>query len=79
LANLKSSPEASRFKLSFIVKTENFQESFSQMWTDLHGGISNPRVGMLTGDAKTGQIAEEFMKFMEANKHEKVEVLNFFN
>ena len=49
------------------------------MWTDLHGGISNPRVGMLTGDAKTSQIAEEFMKFMEANKHEKVEVLNFFN
>jgi len=34
---------------------------------------------MITGDTKTGQIAEEFMKFMETQNHEKVEVVNFFN
>ena len=79
MANLKDSPEASRFKLSFVVKTDQFQEAFSQMWTDLHGNNSNPRVGMITGDSKTGQIAEEFMKFIESQKHEKLEVLNFFN
>jgi len=79
LANLKDSPEASRFKLSFVVKSEQFQEAFSQMWSDLHGSNSNPRVGMITGDTKTGQIAEEFMRFMETQNHEKVEVVNFFN
>ena len=49
------------------------------MWTDLHRGNSNPRVGMIIGDTKTGQTAEEFMKFMETQSHEKVEVVNFFN
>ncbi len=49
------------------------------MWTDLHGSNSNPKVGMIVGDVKVGQIAEEFMKFMEAQSHSKVEALTFFN
>lgn len=34
---------------------------------------------MIIGDTKSGQIAEEFMKFMEKEKHEKIEVIGFFN
>ena len=79
LSSLKDSSEASRFNLSFIVKSEVFGESFKKMWADLHGSNTSPRVGMLINDAKTGQTAEEFMKFMEGQNHNKVEVLNFFN
>lgn len=49
------------------------------MWTELHHDISNPKVAMILGDAKTGQIAEEFSRFLEVQSHSKVEVLNFFN
>jgi hypothetical protein len=34
---------------------------------------------MILGDSKAGPIAEEFMRFMEGQPHQKVEVLNFFN
>lgn len=34
---------------------------------------------MILGDTKSGQIAQEFMKFIERQSHSKVEVINFFN
>ena len=34
---------------------------------------------MIINDSKTGQTAEEFMKFMEGESHTKVEIIGFFN
>lgn len=79
LSNLKESHDASRFNLVFEVKSEDFSGSFKKMWTELHGKNTNPKVGMIINDSKTGQTAEEFMKFMEGENHTKVEVISFFN
>ena len=62
--NLKEDNEAKKHNLSFVVKTDNFGDSFKRLWSDLHGSNANPKVGMIVGDAKTGQIAEEFMRFL---------------
>lgn len=77
--NLQEASEAKKYNLSFIVKSDDFNESFSRLWSELHGSNSSPKVGMIIGDAKTGQIAEEFMRFLESQSHSKAEVLNFFN
>jgi hypothetical protein len=79
LNNLKEDDGAKKYNLTFLVKGEDFNASFQTLWSEAHGGNSNPKVGMIIGDAKTGQIAEEFMKFVESQKHSKHEVLNFFN
>ena len=79
MSNLKDSSDASKFNLSFVVKSEEFSETFKKMWTNLHGSNTSPRVGMIINDAKTGQTAEEFMKFMDGQNHNKVEVVSFFN
>jgi hypothetical protein len=64
LSNLQEANEAQKYNLSFIVKTDEFNESFKQLWSGLHGSISSPKVGMILNDVKTGQIAEEFMRFL---------------
>jgi len=64
LSNLQEASEAKKYNLSFIVKTDEFNESFKRLWNELHGSNSSPKVGMILGDAKTGQIAEEFMRFL---------------
>lgn len=79
LSNLKDDPAAKKLNLSFIIKTDEFNDSFTKMWAELHGEISNPKVAMILADAKTGQIAEEFSRYLEVQTHSKVEVLNFFN
>jgi len=79
LSNLKEDPLAKKHNLNFTPKTDDFGESFAKLWSELHGGITSPKVGMILGDTKTGQIAEEFMKFIERQSHSKVEVINFFN
>ena len=53
---------AKKHNLIFTPKTDDFGESFAKLWSELHGGIASPKVGMILGDTKTGQIAEEFMK-----------------
>lgn len=40
-----------------MTKTDDFNDSFSKMWNELHPGIKSPKIGMILGDAKTGQIA----------------------
>jgi hypothetical protein len=57
LSNLKESAAAKKHNLTFVAKTDYFEDNFSTIWTELHGSIKNPRVGMILGDAKTGQIA----------------------
>jgi hypothetical protein len=64
LSNLKEDPAAKRHNLSFIAKTDDFNETFSKMWSDLHGSNPKPKIGMLLSDTKTGQIAEEFLRFL---------------
>ena len=77
--NLKEGAEGSKYRLSFVVKNEDFTGSFDQIWKTLHGNNSNPKVGMIIGDSKNGQIAEEFMKYIDNQPHSKIEVINFFN
>jgi hypothetical protein len=79
LNNLQESSHAKKYNLSFIAKTDDFLDGFKRFWSELHAGIASPKVGMIVGDSKTGQIAEEFMKFLENQAHSKVEVINFFN
>jgi hypothetical protein len=64
LSNLKEDPLGKKHNLNFSPKTDDFGESFTKLWSDLHGGITSPKVGMIIGDTKSGQIAEEFMKFL---------------
>lgn len=79
MGNLKEDPAAKKNNLTFVVKTDDFNDSFAKMWSDLHGAVASPKVGMILGDSKTGQIAEEFTRYLESQAHSKLEVLNFFN
>lgn len=64
MSNLKDDQAFKKHNLSLIIKSDDFNNAFSKMWNDLHGSNPNPKVGMILGDAKTGQIAEEFTKFL---------------
>ena len=64
LSKLKEDDAAKKHNLSFMIKNEDPEGSFRTLWTELHGSNPNPKVGMIIKDAKTGQIAEEFMKFL---------------
>lgn len=64
LSNLRDHPSAKKYNLVFVTKTEDNRESYRKIWADLHAGVASPKIGMLLSDAKTGQIAEEFTKFI---------------
>lgn len=57
LTNLKDEPAAKRYNLTLLAKTDDFNNTFDKIWSELHGSIGAPKVGMVIGDAKTGQIA----------------------
>lgn len=80
LANIRDHPSAKKVNLTFIAKTEkDLHESFKKLWSDLHQGNNNPKVGLLLGETMVGQIAEEFSKFLSDQKHEPVEVFPYFS
>lgn len=79
MSNLKEDPAAKRFNLTLVAKSEDPNLTFAKIWSELHASIPSPKVGMILGDTKTGQIAEEFTRYLEAQPHSKVEALNFFN
>jgi hypothetical protein len=58
LANLKEDPSAKRYNLTLVAKSDDYTQSFTKIWSDLHASVASPKVGMILGDAKTGQIAE---------------------
>lgn len=72
LSNLKDDPLSKRYNLSLVTKTDDFVGTFTKIWSDLHGSITNPKVGLILNDVKTGLIAEEFVKFLETQTHSKV-------
>lgn len=76
---MREDPAAKRFNLTLVAKSEDPQVTFSNIWNELHHEKANPRVGMLVDDSKNGQIAEDFMKFVEGRAHSKVEAFPFFN
>jgi hypothetical protein len=76
---LRDDPQAKKYNLTLLPKSEDSAPTFQKIWTELHASASAPKVGMILGDAKTGQIAEEFTRYLEAQAHSKVEALNFFN
>ena len=57
LANLRDDPNAKKHNLTLLAKTEDSTATFAKIWSELHGAISAPKVGMILGDTKTGQIA----------------------
>jgi hypothetical protein len=57
LANLRDDPAAKRYNLTLVAKTEDANPTFAKIWSELHASVSAPKVGMILGDAKTGQIA----------------------
>lgn len=57
LGNLKEDPNAKKYNLVLLAKTEDSTATFAKIWSELHGAVSAPKVGMILGDTKTGQIA----------------------
>lgn len=65
--------------MKFFPKEDNNETTFVKIWNELHASKSNPKVGMLTKDAKTGVVAEEFQKFVESKSYTSVDISHFFN
>jgi uncharacterized protein YifE (UPF0438 family) len=57
LNNIAESPQAEKYGLTFVKKEDENRPAFEKIWSQIHKGISKPKVGTMLNDAKTGAIA----------------------
>lgn len=72
-------PNTEKLNLKFCPKEDNNTATFESIWSQLHGTNNNPKIGMLMKDAKTGQVAEEYQKYIETKTYTPLDVAHFFN